>query len=129
MGAGGALLMGQALLPDTIEYDYLRTGLRREGVFSAIYSFMEKASFAFGPLIVGTVLAFSGYVATKAGQPNAVQPSSALHGIYVAISILPAITSSICLVLLRFYNLTEDRLKVAEIHRATKTLTGQLREV
>jgi len=119
MGAGGALLMGQALLPDTIEYDYLRTGLRREGIFSAIYSFMEKASFAFGPLIVGSVLALTGYVASKAGQPNAIQPSSALRGIYLAISVLPAVSSCLCIVLLRFYTLTEARLKAAEAYRAT----------
>ena len=28
---GGMLLMGQSLLPDVMEYDYRKTGLRREG--------------------------------------------------------------------------------------------------
>jgi GPH family glycoside/pentoside/hexuronide:cation symporter len=29
--------MGQSLLPDTMEYDYRRSGLRREGAYSGAY--------------------------------------------------------------------------------------------
>jgi len=126
IGAGGALLMGQALLPDAIEYDYLRTGLRREGIFSAIYSFMEKASFAFGPLIVGALLSVTGYVATRTGQTNVVQSATALRGIYVAISILPAIASLIGIILLSFYDLSEERLKDASaIRHPANPLIGE----
>jgi len=59
--AGGALLMGQSLLPDTMEYDYRRTGMRREGAFSGAYSMVEKAGFAVGPLIIGLLLSNAGY--------------------------------------------------------------------
>jgi GPH family glycoside/pentoside/hexuronide:cation symporter len=115
--AGGSLLMGQALLPDAIEYDYALSGQRREATFSAVYSFMEKASFAFGPLLVGAILAFSGYVPTKVGHAQAVQSASALLGVHVAIAVLPAIASSICIFLLRFYNLSEEKLKIATANR------------
>src|SRR3546814_15209350 len=33
--AGAVLLFGQSLLPDTMEWDYRRTGMRREGMLSA----------------------------------------------------------------------------------------------
>ena len=111
LSAGGSLLMGQSLLPDTIEYDYRRSGLRREGLFASIYSFVEKAAFAFGPLISGTLLSLFGYVSSRAGGPVAVQSAHTLLGIYAGIAILPAGASVLAILLLQFYSLTEDDLR------------------
>jgi GPH family glycoside/pentoside/hexuronide:cation symporter len=115
--AGGSLLMGQALLPDAIEYDYATTGLRREATFSAVYSFVEKASFAFGPLIVGFILASSGYVSSRVGHAPAVESASALRGVHMSIALLPAAAASICIFLLLFYDLGEEKLKMATASR------------
>ena len=41
---GAVLLLGQSLLPDTMEWDYRRTGMRREGMLSAVYTMVEKLS-------------------------------------------------------------------------------------
>ena len=49
---GGMLLMGQSLLPDVMEHDFQRTGLRREGLYAGLYSFIEKFAFATAPLIM-----------------------------------------------------------------------------
>jgi GPH family glycoside/pentoside/hexuronide:cation symporter len=108
--AGGMLLMGQSLLPDTIEYDFRRTGLRREGIFSAIYSFVEKTAFALGPLIAGSLLAIFGYVPSGAHGAE-VQSASAIHGIYAGVAIIPAIASVVGAILLLFYDLTEEKLR------------------
>ena len=59
---GGMILMGQSMLPDTIEYDYHLTGLRREGVFASLYSFVEKTSYMLVPLSIGIVLSAGGDV-------------------------------------------------------------------
>jgi GPH family glycoside/pentoside/hexuronide:cation symporter len=111
IGAGGALVMGQSLLPDTIEYDFRRTGLRREGIFAAVYSFVEKASFAAGPLIIGALLGLFGYVASKAGSPPVVQSQHALTGIYIGIAVVPAVASVIGAAALWFYHLSEADLR------------------
>jgi GPH family glycoside/pentoside/hexuronide:cation symporter len=58
---GGLLLMGQSLLPDAISTDFRRTGLRREGIFAGAYSFVEKASSAIGPMIVGLLFQLLGF--------------------------------------------------------------------
>src|SRR5206468_10262082 len=50
-GGGGVIMLGQAMLPDTIEYDVRRTGLRREGLFAALYTPVEKVSGAAGVTI------------------------------------------------------------------------------
>ncbi|MEE8306920.1 MAG: MFS transporter, partial [Gammaproteobacteria bacterium] len=58
--AGGVLLIAQSMLPDTIQHDFDRTGLRREGLFAAMYSFAEKTAFALGPLAFGIILSVMG---------------------------------------------------------------------
>ena len=109
VSGGGAILMGQSMLPDTMEYDYRRTGLRREGIFSGIYTTVEKLAGAIGVAFVGAVLSASGYIAGRGGE--VVQPESAIHAIYLIMGILPATISALGVVGLLFYNLSEARLK------------------
>ena len=54
--SGGLTLTAQAMLPDTIEHDFRRTGLRREAMLSAVYSVAEKLASAAGPFLLGLVL-------------------------------------------------------------------------
>ena len=106
--AGGALLAGQALLPDTIEYDYLVSGLRREGIFAGFYTTMEKVSGAVGIGIVGVLLSHAGYVASRGAA--VVQPHSALIAIRYIVAVLPAVLSLLCFLVLLFYNLTDEKI-------------------
>ena len=101
MSNGGMLLMGQSLLPDVMEYDYRRTGLRREGLYAGLYSFVEKLAFATAPLTLGVLLSSMGFVP---GLPRtATQPESALLAITLAMAVIPAITNLLKVVLaLRF---------------------------
>ena len=105
---GGALLMGQSLLPDTMEYDYLRTGLRREGVFAGFYTTVEKIAAALGIFLVGSILAAAGYIQSRG--IDTVQPDSALLAIRLVIALLPALVSVAALGLLAFYHLSETDL-------------------
>ena len=94
---GGMLLMGQSLLPDVMEYDYRRTGLRREGLYAGLYSFIEKLAFATAPLMLGILLGQMGFVQ---GLPrSAQQPESALLAITIAIAAVPAVTNILKIVL------------------------------
>ena len=108
--AGGALLMGQALLPDTMEYDFLRSGLRREGAYSGAYSMVEKAGFALGPLIIGFLLSGAGYTGAHGGG-DAAAGGAASFAVYMGISIIPAIASLAAFFALYGYGLTERVLK------------------
>jgi GPH family glycoside/pentoside/hexuronide:cation symporter len=94
---GGMLLMGQSLLPDVMEYDYRKTGLRREGLYAGLYSFVEKLAFATAPLTLGVLLSTMGFVP---GLPRtATQPESALLAITLAMAVIPAITNTLKVVL------------------------------
>lgn len=106
VAAAGLLLMGQSMLPDTIEYDYRRTGLRREGIYSALYSFVEKVAAALAPSIL--LLAYAAY-GFQSKAP--VQTPEAIDGIRLAAGILPCIYFAASLPMLYFYRLTEKTLK------------------
>ena len=112
----GKLLMGMTLLPDVMEYDYLRTGLRREGVFAGGYSFVEKSAFALSPLVMTVILGLLGYQETV-DNAYLEQTEDALAGIYFNIAILPAVCNGLALMILFKWNLTERRLKEMQQER------------
>jgi glycoside/pentoside/hexuronide:cation symporter, GPH family len=113
MGAlsGGLLLMGQSLLPDTIEFDHLRTGQRREGLLAGLYSMAEKVAGALGAATTGLMLAAFGYVASRTG--NAVQPASAILGVKLCLAVIPAMAMLASCVVLARYDLDEAALQRA----------------
>jgi GPH family glycoside/pentoside/hexuronide:cation symporter len=106
---GGTFLLTQAMLPDAIEYDYHRTGLRREGVFTGVFVFVEQAASAIGIAIIGFVLATMGYVAATEGRIVA-QPDSAILGIYICMSILPLLFQLLAILAISRYDLTAEKL-------------------
>jgi glycoside/pentoside/hexuronide:cation symporter, GPH family len=89
MATGGLTLAAQAMLPDTIEHDFARTGLRREAMFSAVYSVAEKLASATGPFLLGLVLS----------------AASGARGILLAAVVIPAFASSLSAIALLFYGL------------------------
>ena len=106
---GGVIILGFALLPDTIEYDRRRSGLNREGVYSGLYSTMEKAASAFGPLVFSWFLARNGFVSSRAGE-TVVQPEATVGVIYLAVGLVPALASLFAVLVLTRYDLTEEKL-------------------
>ena len=91
-----------------IEYDYRRTGLRREGLYAGLYSFVEKLAFATAPLTLGILLSSMGFVP---GLPRtALQPESALLAITLAMAVIPAITNSLKVVLALQFKIPEPEL-------------------
>lgn len=111
MGAAyaGIQLFPFAMLPDAIQADHHDTGLRREGIFTGVWTAGEKTGMAGGALLVGLVLGATGFIETTAGV-TAAQPGSALTGILTAFAIAPAGLFGISLPIIRRYRLTADRL-------------------
>ncbi len=109
VGISVCYLVPNAMLPDTIEYDELRTGRRREGVYYGFFVFMQKLALALGTFILGQALAFSGYLSSGPGQPVPVQPDSALTAIRIAIGPLPAAALLVGILLTWLYPITKTR--------------------
>lgn len=108
LATAGNILGTQAILPDIMEYDYRRTGLRREGVFAGMASFIEKTAGALTGVVIGGFLAAMDFdKAVPAGQ----QPDSALFAIMACTSLIPLAMHLTKLVLLWFYDLDAERLR------------------
>lgn len=117
IAAAGMLMVGQSMLPDTIEYDRRRTGLERAGVFAGIYTTAEKMAYALGPALTGILLSSMGYVSGTQGM-SIEQPESAITAIYIAIGIAPGVCLLGAIFLVTFYKLDEEKLKATTLEAA-----------
>ena len=86
---GGITLMSLSMLTDTVEHDRKLTGVGHEGVYSGAWSALEKIAFASGPLWVGPFLQAFGFVHSTTGA--AAQSLSAIHGVGLAVAVIPAV--------------------------------------
>jgi len=109
VGISVCYLIPNAMLPDVIELDELRTGERREGVFYGFFVFLQKIALALGTFFVGQALSFAGYISTVAGEPVPIQPESALTAIRIAIGPLPAISLLLGIGLAFIYPINKKR--------------------
>jgi GPH family glycoside/pentoside/hexuronide:cation symporter len=106
--AAGNFLYGNSMLMDTFAWDYRQTGVRREGVLSATFSFCEKLSLAFGPLVIGALLSAMGF--DKTLSPTAAQPEAAVRAMYLGFIWIPAGCQLAAAALLTRYRLERDDL-------------------
>jgi GPH family glycoside/pentoside/hexuronide:cation symporter len=124
VAATGTTLMSVSMLPDLMEYDRLRTGERREGVYSSLYTIVEKVGYALGPGLIGVLLASSGFIATKRGA-IVQQPESAIHALYVGMALLPAVLVVASFVMMLFYRVNEQTLQAERARAAAAAALDQ----
>jgi GPH family glycoside/pentoside/hexuronide:cation symporter len=106
IGMGFLYAMPYAIVADAIEYDYLRTGERREGAFFGIWTWGLKIGQALAAFIMGLTLEAMGYVANA--MPQA---ASAQLGIRLFLGPISAGVFVLAAVVLYFYPITEKRYK------------------
>ncbi|NEG69589.1 MFS transporter [Bifidobacterium choloepi] len=94
-----------AMLAETIEYSQVKTGYRAEAVVFGGQTFSSKLAIAIGGATTGLLLTFLGY------QPNATQTPETLKGLFIIISILPALGALLKLLVLWKFDYTEDVFK------------------
>jgi GPH family glycoside/pentoside/hexuronide:cation symporter len=110
IGYAGMQLFPLAMLPDTVAVDEARSGQRRSGMLTGLWTAGETAAFAIGPGLVGLVLGIFGFVSSSGGEGVA-QTDTALIGIVVALAILPALAMGLSLLLISRYTLSHDVLE------------------
>jgi GPH family glycoside/pentoside/hexuronide:cation symporter len=116
VGSGGLILLGVSMLPDTIEYDRLKSGARREGVFTGLWSAVEKGATAVGGLIIGLILDLMGFI--KSTGDVVAQPETAISGIIIGSAVVPAVFMLASLPLLFRYPLSQESLEQLEVETA-----------
>jgi len=107
LGLQGCWMLFISMIGDVCEEDELQTGLRREGVYSAVGGFSRKAAVAAAGLGSGLILKLVGFdaeVAEASGAPEGVVQRLKLFFILGQATVLIA-----GIVLLRFYPITRER--------------------
>jgi Na+/melibiose symporter-like transporter len=108
IGFTGVQVFPLAMLPDVAAVDAARSGIRRAGVFTGIWTAGETLGLALGPGLYALVLAAGGYVSST-GR-DAVQPDSAVTAIVFGVSVVPVVLTAASFLTLRRYRLTADEV-------------------
>jgi sugar (glycoside-pentoside-hexuronide) transporter len=95
IGVSAAHVIPLSIIPDTIEYDELRSGRRQEGVYFGLVTFMQQFATSGALFITGLVLQWSGYV------PDTAQTAGALLAIRLLLGLMPALLIGLGILVLR----------------------------
>ncbi len=118
-GLGGLFVTPDILLADVVDYDFVLHGKRREGIFIGVSNFVTRLPNTVQALMVGEVLARSGYVAGVFQQTT-----STIWGIRTLTGIVPALAMAALAVMAWKYPLDGERL--ARIKEEAKALRDQV---
>lgn len=103
-GIGSLFVLMMSMTADVIDLDELNYGVRREGVFGAIYWYMVKFGFAIAGGLSGLILTVVGFDGNAA-----VQPEGAVTGLRIFFSGLPMLGTIIAMYLMHDYDVDEAR--------------------
>ncbi|MGE4488822.1 MAG: MFS transporter [Kiritimatiellales bacterium] len=117
--SAGFWILVNSMKADVPDDDELRTGLRREGMFGAMATWIQKFAMAFSFILTGIILDVTGFHADAESQAD-----STVFGMRLAFVLIPAIGGVLSLLILRFYPLNEQRL--SEIRSALEQRRGVL---
>jgi len=116
-GIGSLFTVMMSMTADVCDLDELQTGKRREGIFGAIYWWMVKFGFAVAGLSTGGIMTLVGFN-PDAGDTGA----AAVTGLRLFFSGLPIAGTLTAMLVMRNYDLTEDRA-----HEITEKLEARRR--
>jgi GPH family glycoside/pentoside/hexuronide:cation symporter len=116
VGVSAAHAIPLAILPDTIEWDELRSANRQEAAYYSVITLIQKLVSAGTIALTGSVLSATGYIERAAPDAIMTQPPSALAAIRFLSGPLPAIFFIAGIILCAFYPISRE--KHARILRA-----------
>ncbi len=89
-GYAGMQSLPMSMLPDVISHDAVTEGDGSAGTFGGVWTAGETTGMALGATVLTIVLAASGYLESVGGQ-TLTQPDSAIVGIVLSFSVVPAL--------------------------------------
>lgn len=109
----GIQALALSMLPDVIAHDARTNGPGRGGSFSGIWTAGETTGLAFGTTILAIILAVSGYLESSAATAVEAQPTSAVFGIVMSFSVVPAVLMALSYIPLFRYPLRKKDIDLA----------------
>lgn len=108
ISVSGSVIMAMSMLTDIINYSARLSDVRREGVYTAFYSFIEKFTFAFGPLIVGVAMSIAGF--DEKLPEEALRTPEIRQSLLLAVAYIPVVMNLLSIYFLAGYRLTQEDL-------------------
>ena len=109
-GYAGMQSLPMSMLPDVISYDARTSGPGAAGAFGGIWTAGETTGMALGATALTVILAMTGYVSSFADQ-HATQSPTAIAGIVLSFSVVPAAFIGASLVALARYRLRRSDIE------------------
>lgn len=103
--AGSVFPLLWSMYADCADYSELKTGNRATGLIFSSSSMSQKFGWAIGSALTGWLLAYFGF------RANEVQSVEAIHGIKLFLSWLPAVGTTLSIIFISLYPLSERRMK------------------
>lgn len=97
--AGGIFFGLYTVLTDTMDMGAADRKSGREGIYAGVFVMVEKATAALGTFIFSAIMGWAGFVSAR--NVGSEQPAAVIHGIILAISVLPAIGAAVACLALR----------------------------
>ena len=115
---GAGHVIGPSLLSDTVDYDELQTGERKEGAYFAAWNFIWKTATGLAVMFIGWALAAGGFV------PNVAQSAGVLAMIKVLFALVPMGAYLIAALIFRRYDLDKTAHDALQAQLKTKRQTA-----
>ena len=129
VGFAGGMYLIPLMNGDVVDMDEHRTGLRREGMYAGVNSFITKPAISIAQAVFLGLLGLYGYDPSLA---KGLQPASAETGILVGWTLVPGVLLFLCFVVLRWYPLSgpawdqiKDRLAVVHAEKERSYLEAK----
>jgi len=107
----GARLLPNAMVPDTVDLDRVRTGKNREGVFFGIFVFTQQTAFAAGGFVLSLLLTLAGVSGVEHGADR-------VTGIVICFTVASAVLYAGAFLASLFYRLKRSDLSKVPATRA-----------
>ncbi len=111
ISVSAAHVLPDAIFPDVIDWDELRTGTRHEGIYYGAKNFIRKLTTAFAIFITLQVLGWLGYQSPPEGVTQFTQPASATWGIRILTGPVGALMLVATIIVTWFYPLDRARFE------------------
>lgn len=105
IGISASQIIPFSMIPDVIEYDEYSSGVRREGAFYGITTFLYKVASAAAIAGASAMLAYFGYVENS----TMAQPQSAIAAIRYMMAFAPGVCFLISVCFVRMFPITRER--------------------
>ncbi|BBF42302.1 sugar transporter [Lachnospiraceae bacterium KM106-2] len=108
IGFSGGMYLVPLMNGDVIDYDELHTGLRREGIYAGVNSFITKPAISLAQSAFLTIITALGYIQNA---KQGTQSPAAKSGLLIGWMLIPAILLFICSICMMAYPLKGDDWK------------------